>query len=129
MACALASTCFLNCLCSLVLVLLIAVLFFCVCCCVVLGGGASQRQRDERLRRLTLLSALCSLLLVSSLLVFLCSWKVEGRVVRAQPSEHARNTTLDLVFLGLSTVCGVCCTRHMCYLHTLFTVNVHGIHH
>ena len=30
----------------------------CVCCvCVVLGGGASQRQRDERLHRLTLLSA------------------------------------------------------------------------
>lgn len=33
-------------------------LFVCVCCCVVLGGGASQRQRDERLHRLTLLSAL-----------------------------------------------------------------------
>lgn len=34
--------------------------FFCVCvvCCLfVLGGGASQRQRDERLHRLTLLSA------------------------------------------------------------------------
>ena len=59
--CALASTCFLNCLCSLVLVLLTVILFSsflsCVCCCVVLGGGASQRQRDERLHRLTLLSA------------------------------------------------------------------------
>lgn len=32
-------------------------LFVCVAC-VVLGGGASQRQRDERLHRLTLLSAL-----------------------------------------------------------------------
>ena len=56
MVCALASTCFLNCLCSLVLVLL-------TCCSLfsfllfVLGGGASQRQRDERLHRLTLLSA------------------------------------------------------------------------
>ena len=52
-ACALASTCFLNCLCSLVLVLLTAFSspLFCV-----LGGGASQRQRDERLHRLTLLS-------------------------------------------------------------------------
>ena len=61
--CAFASTCFLNCLCSLVLVLLTAFplpAFVCVVvlCCVVLGGGASQRQRDERLRRLTLLSSL-----------------------------------------------------------------------
>ena len=57
--CARASTCFLNCLCSRVLVLL-------TCCSLllllfslfvlVLGGGASQRQRDERLHRLTLLS-------------------------------------------------------------------------
>ena len=60
--CALASTCFLNCLCSLVLVLLTVFpsSFVCVCCVlfVVLGGGASQRQRDERLHRLTLLSFL-----------------------------------------------------------------------
>ena len=56
MVCALASTCFLNCLCSLVLVLLTAILFFLFV--LVLGGGASQRQRDERLHRLTLLSAL-----------------------------------------------------------------------
>ena len=58
MACALASTCFLNCLCSLVLVLLTAFLssvFVLVVCLFVLGGGASQRQRDERLHRLTLL--------------------------------------------------------------------------
>lgn len=70
MACARASTCFLNCLCSLVLVLLTALpLSSCVCVwCVVLGGGASQRQRDERLHRLTLLSTLCFLFLVSFLL-------------------------------------------------------------
>ena len=62
MACARASTCFLNCLCSLVLVLLTAFpsSVFVWCCCVVLGGGASQRQRDERLHRLTLLSVLSS---------------------------------------------------------------------
>ena len=50
--CARASTCFLNCLCSLVLVLLTVFLFLPVCCLFVLGGGASQRQRDERLHRL-----------------------------------------------------------------------------
>ena len=57
--CARASTCFLNCLCSLVLVLLTAILFsfFLFVCVFVLGGGASQRQRDERLHRLTLLSS------------------------------------------------------------------------
>ena len=77
MACALASTCFLNCLCSLVLVLLTAFLSFFSrgCCCVVLGGGASQRQRDERLHRLTLLSS--SLLLVFlSLSFFVLEWRV-----------------------------------------------------
>ena len=58
-ACARASTCFLNCLCSLVLVLLIVFLLPCVLFVrvFVLGGGASQRQRDERLHRLTLLSS------------------------------------------------------------------------
>nr|DAN02265.1 MAG TPA: hypothetical protein [Caudoviricetes sp.] len=56
MACALASTCFLNCLCSLVLVLLTVFLSSVFVCVFVLGGGASQRQRDERLHRLTLLS-------------------------------------------------------------------------
>lgn len=76
MACALASTCFLNCLCSFVLVLLTAILFLLVC--VVLGGGASQRQRDERLHRLTLLSSL----LFSSLFVggrVLCSARAAPR--------------------------------------------------
>ena len=102
MACALASTCFLNCLCSLVLVLLIVVLFFLLFLFVlVLGGGASQRQRDERLHRLTLLSALCSSLLffVSSFLFFVC-WNGGCRVVRAQLCEHARNTTLAFVLRG-----------------------------
>ena len=54
----------------------------------VLGGGASQRQRDERLHRLTLLSALffssllflALLLLSSSLFFFLLSLFVEWRV-------------------------------------------------
>lgn len=80
MACARASTCFLNCLCSLVLVLLTVVLLlfsslFVLVFVFVLGGGASQRQRDERLHRLTLLFLfLLSLLFFSSLspLAFLC---------------------------------------------------------
>ena len=74
-ACALASTCFLNCLCSRVLVLLTALLLpsLSLFVCFVLGGGASQRQRDERLHRLTLLSLffLSSLLLSSPLFAFL----------------------------------------------------------
>ena len=102
MACALASTCFLNCLCSRVLVLLTAFLSFLVFCFVlfVLGGGASQRQRDERLHRLTLLS--CSLLLSPaprfSFSRFLFRVGV-CCVVRAQPCEHARDTTHALLFL------------------------------
>ena len=74
-ACALASTCFLNCLCSLVLVLLTLFPSSLLC---VLGGGASQRQRDERLHRLTLLSPSLSLLFVflfSSFLLFV-GWRV-----------------------------------------------------
>lgn len=75
-ACACASTCFLNCLCSFVLVLLTVFLLSSPCLCglfVVLGGGASQRQRDERLHRLTLLSALSALSSSSSSLFFLLS--------------------------------------------------------
>lgn len=112
-ACALASTCFLNCLCSLVLVLLTAILFFSFCLLFVLGGGASQRQRDERLHRLTLLAF--SLLLFSPLLssLFCSVLCVCGIgvccVVRAQLCEHARDTTRALCVLGLSAVCGVCC--------------------
>ena len=72
-ACARASTCFLNCLCSFVLVLLTRCSFFLSFLLFVLGGGASQRQRDERLHRLTLLSSSSS----SSLFVFLfVEWRV-----------------------------------------------------
>ena len=115
-ACARASTCFLNCLCSRVLVLLTAVLLSSPFL-FVLGGGASQRQRDERLHRLTLLfSALllvsCFLFLVSFLLAFLCLWKGVCCVVRAQPCEHARNTTRAPCVLSVSTACGVCCFYH-----------------
>lgn len=102
--CALASTCFLNCLCSLVLVLLTRCSpLFCacvgVCCvlCVVLGGGASQRQRDERLHRLTLLSVFFLAFLSPC---FLCLWDGVCCVVRAQPCEHARNTTRAPCVLG-----------------------------
>lgn len=82
MACALASTCFLNCLCSFVLVLLTAfsLLFsFLFLFVLVLGGGASQRQRDERLHRLTLLSALSFLLFF-----FLVEWRVSCSARAAQ---------------------------------------------
>lgn len=104
-ACALASTCFLNCLCSRVLVLLTVVLFFSLV--LVLGGGASQRQRDERLHRLTLPSLL-------SLFAFLLLFVLDGvcRVVRAQLCEHARNTTHALCVLVCLFVWGVCCVHH-----------------
>ena len=103
-------------------------LSFCEC---VLGGGASQRQRDERLHRLTLLSAFFSSFLFSS--VFLCLWKGVCCVVRAQPCEHARNTTRAPCVSGFAyrVRCvlllpqrGVCCPHH-----TLFTVNDHHAHH
>lgn len=109
MACALASTCFLNCLCSLVLVLLtVFPLSSCEC---VLGGGASQRQRDERLHRLTLLSVL---LLFFLLLFFLfCLWMGVCCVVRAQLCEHARNTThVPFVSFLLCLLNAVCCFYH-----------------
>nr|DAO21055.1 MAG TPA: hypothetical protein [Caudoviricetes sp.] len=105
--CALASTCFLNCLCSFVLVLLTVFLLLCSSFCVVLGGGASQRQRDERLHRLTLLSLLLPPLPSSSssprFSSSLCLWVGVCCVVRAQLCEHARNTTRALLFLGLCT--------------------------
>ena len=49
-----------------------------LCVLFVLGGGASQRQRDERLHRLTLLSApvLLSSLLVFLSLIFFVEWRV-----------------------------------------------------
>ena len=116
MACALASTCFLNCLCSLVLVLLTAILFSFLlffCLLFVLGGGASQRQRDERLHRLTLLFALSFLPRFSSSFFFLLFllWNGVCCVVRAQLCEHARNTTRASCF-GLSTYCTVCYFYH-----------------
>ena len=119
-ACALASTCFLNCLCSLVLVLLIVFLssvFVLVGCLFVLGGGASQRQRDERLHRLTLLS---SPFLLAFLLLF---WSGVCCVVRAQPCEHARNTTHALLF----PVCllSECVLRNLYNSIVVYTIRVH----
>ena len=59
-------------------------------------------------------TTLCSFSVLFSSLFFLFSflWKGGCRVVRAQPCEHARNTTLAFVFLGLSTACGVCYFYH-----------------
>ena len=87
MVCALASTCFLNCLCSRVLVLLTAILFSSLLSFLfvfVLGGGASQRQRDERLHRLTLLALFSLLFLLSSPFFFssLLEWRL-SRSARA----------------------------------------------
>nr|DAQ80946.1 MAG TPA: hypothetical protein [Caudoviricetes sp.] len=67
---ALASTCFLNCLCSLVLVLLTAFLLPLVC--FVLGGGASQppARRAPPPSNTTLLASFFSSLLFHSLLFF-----------------------------------------------------------
>ena len=134
MACALASTCFLNCLCSLVLVLLTAFLSS-LLCVFVLGGGASQRQRDERLHRLTLLSLPLLPLFLVFLSLFFFLWNGECRVVRAQLCEHARNTTVAFVFAGLSTVCGVCYFYHnvVSAVHTthcsLLTTTVLNVEH
>lgn len=72
---------------------------------LVLGGGASQRQRDERLHRPnTTLSSLSSLIafLFLFVFVFIVLWYGGCRVVRAQPCEHARNTTHASCVLGLS---------------------------
>ena len=84
---------------------------------LVLGGGASQRQRDERRHRLTLpsllllLSPLLSSPRLSFSLLFLVLWVGLCRVVRAQPREHARNTTQAFVcsgFVYLLIACVVC---------------------
>jgi hypothetical protein len=121
MACARASTCFLNCLCSLVLVLLTAFppLRFSFSFVFVLGGGASQRQRDERLHRLTLLSRFLLLPAFAPRLpsFLLCFGGGVCCVVRAQLCEHARNTTHALV-VWFAYLYGVCC-----FYHTLFVVN------
>ena len=130
-ACALASTCFLNCLCSLVLVLLTAFLLLsCVCClllyCVRWWRVAASARRAPPPSNTTL-----SVLFSSFFLLFL--WKGVCRVVRAQPCEHARNTTRALCVSGfvycvwcvlLLLQCSVCCPHH-----TLFTVNNHSAQH
>lgn len=92
-ACAFASTCFLNCLCSLVLVLLTAILFSFFLFVFVLGGGASQRQRDERLHRLTLLSVFSFFPFLFPLppAFFLLLFFAEGRVsCSARAAQRAR---------------------------------------
>ena len=122
MACARASTCFLNCLCSLVLVLLTVFLLLFV---LVLGGGASQRQRDERLHRLTLLFPPSPFFFLS-LLFFLCLWKGVCCVVRAQLCEHARNTThTPRVLVCLPNAVCVAPTTHC----SLLTIVVFTIEH
>lgn len=121
-ACARASTCFLNCLCSRVLVLLTAVLFSSLL--FVLGGGASQRQRDERLHRLTLLSSSSSSPRLSSFSSLF--WNGGCRVVRAQPCEHARNTTPALLFW---LVCLVVCVLYATTQCSLLTCTVLNVEH
>lgn len=112
MACARASTCFLNCLCSLVLVLLTALPPFALLVRVRWWRVAASARRAPPPSNTTL--SVLFFLFPLSLLVFLFSflWNGGCRVVRAQPCEHARNTTTAFVFLGLSTVCGVCCFCH-----------------
>lgn len=89
---------------------------------VVLGGGASQRQRDERLHRPNTTLLFSSFFLSS--LFFVCLWGGVCCVVRAQPSEHARNTTHALVccVCPLNGVCVVPTTR--CSLLTIAVLNV-----
>ena len=110
----------------------VCVLLCCVvlCCCVRWWRVAASARRAPPPSNTTF----CSLFF-SSLFFFLFSflWKGGCRVVRAQPCEHARDTTPAFVFLGLSTVCGVCCFYHnvvfVVLRHTLFTVNDRHAHH
>lgn len=96
-------------------------------CCVRWWRVAASARRAPPPSNTTL----CSSLLRFSFSSFL--WNGGCRVVRAQLCEHARDTTLALVFLGLSTVCGVCYFyRNMVFVvphHTLFTVNDHHVQH
>ena len=109
-------------------------LSFLFCLLFVLGGGASQRQRDERLHRLTLLCVLCVLsssLCFSLLLAFLCLWVGVCCVVRAQPCEHARDTTRAFVFWFVYLMyCVLLLPQHTvcCSHHTLFVVNDRHAH-
>ena len=75
-------------------------LFSCWCWVV----ARRSLRRDERLHRpnTTLLFSLSSLVVFLLFFVFLLFWNGGCRVVRAQPCEHARNTTRALCFL-------VCC--------------------
>ena len=114
-ACALASTCFLNCRCSFVLVLLtvfLFLLFVCVCVCVRWWRVAASARRAPPPSNTTpyfLLSVPCFLPRFSfsslSCGIGVCC------VVRAQLCEHARNTTRALVF-WVCLSCGVCCFYH-----------------
>ena len=108
MACARASTCFLNCLCSRVLVLLTAVLFFLLlfCLCWVVARRSVSETSAATLSNITLF-----FLFSSPLLAFLSLWNGGWRVVRAQLCEHARNTTVALCVLGCLSN-GVCCFYH-----------------
>nr|DAS08674.1 MAG TPA: hypothetical protein [Caudoviricetes sp.] len=103
MAWARASTCFLNCLCSLVLVLLTAILFssFLFVVCVRWWRVAASARRAPPPSNTTL--SVLSFLFFLSLLAFLLFWNGGCRVVRAQPCEHARDTTVAFACSGLST--------------------------
>ena len=105
------------------------VFLFCVwvlLCCVRRWRVAASARRAPPPSNTTLFFS-------SFFLAFLCLWKGVCCVVRAQPCEHARNTTHVLCVLGLSTACGVllllpqrgvCCPHH-----TLFVVNDRHAHH
>lgn len=145
MACARASTCFLNCLCSLVLVLLTVFPFPFLCvlsavCCVRWWRVAASARRAPPPSNTTL----CSLLLFSSSVLllfcsllpysrfsFLCLWDGVWCVVRAQLCEHARNTPHALCALWVCLPCGVCYFHYnvVFVVHTLFTVNDCHVHH
>ena len=73
-----------------------------VLCCVRWWRVAASARRAPPPSNTTLFFSFC----------FLCLWEGVGCVVRAQPCEHARNTTHALCVLGLSTACGVCCFYH-----------------
>lgn len=134
-ACALASTRFLNCLCSRVLVLLITLPPLCsLClCCVRWWRVAASARRAPPPSNTTLFLFSFSSLLFSfsprfSSFVF---WIGVCCVVRAQLCEHARNTTHTIVFcvvylmvcVLLHTQC-VCCPTTCCSLLTITVLNV-----
>lgn len=131
--CARASTCFLNCLCSLVLVLLTvfpllfsSFCFFSVLVCVRWWRVAASARRAPPPSNTTL-SSFSSVFL----LVLFCLWNSVWCVVRAQPCEHAHNTphASCLCLLVARVVCtpsqhNVCCPHHI-----LFVVNDRHVHH